>query len=275
MAISIRDRILKKYDALSDGEKKIGKYIVDHYSEILSLSSKELAQIVGVSSTMIVRFAKEFGYQGFLPLRADLKKEFGHVRNPVRLPSELTQILNNPMASQYFNSVQEDYYRYLHRVSPARGKKMADAILQARHIFVAGIGGDSIVATYLERYLKIMGFATTLVIEEGMRMRELVAPMDASDVLMMISFPQVQSDEEWLAKHSKSIHATRFLITDSPLTAQQLSFKDFVIARSSYQTFYNPICLAIACCDLLIAQLREEMPGATGAAIDRVRDLRK
>ena len=45
----IREKIMNNYDSFSNNEKKVAKYVVDNLSEIVLLSSTELASKAQVS----------------------------------------------------------------------------------------------------------------------------------------------------------------------------------------------------------------------------------
>ena len=59
--ITMKQRIEEKYNSFSEKEKLVAKYVIDHYSESMLLSSTELAQMSKVSHTAVIRFAKDMG----------------------------------------------------------------------------------------------------------------------------------------------------------------------------------------------------------------------
>lgn len=60
----IRQRIRQKYNEMPENFQRVAQYIIEHYNEIVYLSVNELASKIGVSDTMVVRFAKYLGFGG-------------------------------------------------------------------------------------------------------------------------------------------------------------------------------------------------------------------
>ena len=52
-------------DSLSSSELKLAKFALDSSSAIRELSSLELANVVGVSQSSVVKFSQKLGYKGY------------------------------------------------------------------------------------------------------------------------------------------------------------------------------------------------------------------
>ena len=71
----MKHKIKKIYENLPASEKKVAKYIIDHYHQSMLLSSQELAALAGVSDTAVIRFAKSLGFKGFLDYKKAIRQE--------------------------------------------------------------------------------------------------------------------------------------------------------------------------------------------------------
>ena len=63
------------YDSLSQTQRRLADYILDHGDEIAFLSVHELAGLAGVSVASISRFARTIGYQSFKDFKTQLGKD--------------------------------------------------------------------------------------------------------------------------------------------------------------------------------------------------------
>lgn len=62
----------KNFPNLTKGLKKVGDSLLSNPSIFATNSSKQIGEIIGVSETMVIRFCKSIGYDGFLTLQKDV-----------------------------------------------------------------------------------------------------------------------------------------------------------------------------------------------------------
>lgn len=258
MKETLKDKIVNMFELFSKGEQKVAKYVVDHYQEILSLSSGELAKIAGVSDATVVRFAKTLGYKGFVQLRTDLKEEFGNIRRPYYISQAAGSHIDDQTINDYFTVLEEDAKAFSVSVDMGQLDRLVDHILHADTVYLFGLGSDRIVVDYLSNYFPLLGIRTVCLSEEGLGLREKVLCIDKNDFMLMASYPTVQDDEYWVADYAKENKAGVFLITDSDVTAKSLGVCDYVKTRSTVETYYNSCVLSMYFCDILLMKLREQ-----------------
>ena len=256
----LRDKIIEKYGDFSNNEKKIAKYIVDNYSHILTLSSTDLAKITGVSNASVVRFAKAMGYKGFLAFRNDLKDESMVMRSPYAALKNTPVNLDDQMLHKYFELLNNDIMQFADTIDLSVIEKIADNVLNARTVYLYGIGTDMVLANYLNNYLPLLGIHSVTVCEEGLAMRDKAIMMSKDDYVIMSSFPDIQVDEYWLVNYIHEIGADIALITDSDVTASDLKCDTYIVTKGSLDTFYNSVVISMVLCDILLLKIRERDP---------------
>jgi len=62
----------KEFPNLTKGLKKVGDSLLNNPSIFATHSSKKIGEIIGVSETMVIRFSKSIGYEGFNNLQKDV-----------------------------------------------------------------------------------------------------------------------------------------------------------------------------------------------------------
>ncbi len=273
MKMTLKEKIMENYDDFSAGEKKIAKYIVDNYHDILTLSSGELAKNSGVSDATVVRFAKSLGYKGFLQFRNEMKSEFGNVKRPYYSSLSMAEKIDDDVIDNYFKTMSIDAQSFIETLDLDALEKVARHILAADTVYLFGVGSDRIVIQYLNNYFPLLGIKTVTILEEGLALREKMLNMTAGDYLVMASFPNVQKDEYWATEYAKSRGAGIFLITDSDVTAKCHQIEDYVITKSSLDAFYNSSVLSMYFCDILLMKLKEVSPERTREALKRYEEI--
>ena len=68
------ERLKAQYPSLSPQEQRVADFIFDHFDDLISYNSAELAQLSGVSKATVSRLFKRLGYEkykdiNFLPNR--------------------------------------------------------------------------------------------------------------------------------------------------------------------------------------------------------------
>ncbi len=75
MEKTVMDIICSSFDTFFDSEKKIAKYIINHYDKVVDMTVGELAVASGASEASVSRFCKKVGVKGFHHLKISLAKE--------------------------------------------------------------------------------------------------------------------------------------------------------------------------------------------------------
>ena len=64
MAKSVLHTIEDNLSTFSKGQKRIGRYILDHYDQAAFMTASKLGKLTEVSESTVVRFAAELGFDG-------------------------------------------------------------------------------------------------------------------------------------------------------------------------------------------------------------------
>lgn len=72
---SVINEICSLYDQLSDGEQNIADYVLAHPADIVSMTTREIAQASATSAASISRFARRLGYESLSALRGALRRD--------------------------------------------------------------------------------------------------------------------------------------------------------------------------------------------------------
>ena len=73
--VSVLYTIKNQYGSLSEKERLIADFIIEHKGATVDPSITELAAQIGISEATLVRFVKKLGYQGYQKFRIALARE--------------------------------------------------------------------------------------------------------------------------------------------------------------------------------------------------------
>lgn len=248
-------KISKKIDSLSDGQKKLGEYLLSDGSALLLSTAREVAQAVGVSESTVVRFAKELGYKGFPDFKRHLRKELGpRLRAAVRMQETITKIGSgeNILAKLIGNDIQL-LRDTLESVSHADFQKAVEAIWRAQKIFVVGFSSSLALAYFLQFRLTRLGKNVHwLFLTGGTSLLEQLAFMERRDLVIAIGFLRTPQETRTAVEHAEKIGAKVLGITDLSSTPIAQKADICLIARRGLHTTVNSLTAPFALVNALV-----------------------
>lgn len=193
MNIQLTDRIKQNARSFSKGQRLIARYIEEHYDKVAFMTASKLGAVVGVSESTVVRFATEIGYSGYPALQQAMQEM---IRN--RLTSvqrlEITST-NTPLERLLDASLEQDIdiiRRTKETVSHEAFYSAADALVQAKRVYIIGAGSSLALATFLAHYMSLVFDAVQLInaTSEAQILQQIVH-IGPGDALIGISFPRL------------------------------------------------------------------------------------
>lgn len=142
--MNVIDKIKENYAVFSAQEKKLADYIIQHPQEVPQYTAQYLAQVAGVSSATVIRFTKRIGYRGYYYLKLDLDKV-----NSYSDFSTSNIIEDDDTTEELINKSNELHKKNLDLTAKLLDaddvKKATDLLLNARSIYLVGVGGSGTV----------------------------------------------------------------------------------------------------------------------------------
>lgn len=184
--MSVNDRIHASYNELTESEKRIAKYFLKHGDEMISYSSKQMAELCHTSAPTIVRFARTLGYKGLADLKVDL---IVHKKNEVPdLTKELEQD-EHPIAliKAVYSHRLGNLKRTEEMVDPRVVNEAVDVIEKAQNIYLFGIGASGNVCFDLYQKLNRIGYHAVYTPDTHVQIASL-AGVKKDDAVIAISY---------------------------------------------------------------------------------------
>lgn len=258
MAKSILHSIKNHMNSFSKGQKRIAGYILENYDKAAFMTASKLGGLVGVSESTVVRFASELGYDGYPSMQRALQE---------MIRSRLTSTQRIEVAGEMFEHqdllsavVQSDMDKLREVMDGADRKefgRVADLLVEAKHIYILGVRSSAYLAGYLNFYLHLLTENVRLVQSNaGGEIFEQMFRIGPGDVLLAISFPRYSKITVNTVQFAQDRGATIVAITDNELApvyqmadaavlapCEMLSFVDSMVAPLS---LINALLIALA-----------------------------
>ena len=222
----LQNEISTRYEELSNRLQQIARYAVDHPNDMAMETIAVIAARAQVQPSVLIRFAKAFGYSGFSEMqqvfRKQLKERSLSYSERVRQFWEQHEDVNHPVPLNVLRKFAEaNQIALQHIESTLAGDQLEQAVAQltkARIIHIVGQRRSFPVAAYLAYALNHSHRPTQLLDGIGGMLLEQLRLLDAQDVLVAISFHPYAPETADIVNRAIAGNINVIAITDSLLS---------------------------------------------------------
>ncbi len=214
-------RIRRKMSAFSASHRRIAELILNRCSEVVKMSSHDIAKVLGISPSTIVRFALEIGYSGFREMMSDLQSTvFIYSQAPMqKIRDSISE--NEPLENILQKVVEHGVENLaLRKFSPLNETfmRVARLMADAERIYLIGARSSYSVVQYGGFYLSTMAKNISYFSSSSETRYEQLNELTERDVLFAVSFHRYYKDTVDMTAFAKKKRAKIFGITDSILS---------------------------------------------------------
>ena len=179
-------KIKEGFNSFTNTEKKLAEYIIKNKDEVVGLSAQELSSKADISPAAVVRFSKTLGYKGFTALKVDLAKDRDERDDETSViineDDSLKDIIRKVKVSN-ISSIDET----IGLMNVDTMKIIIEAMINAKRIYLFGIGASGLVALDLQQKLLRINKSTLYQIDPHTQIASAVH-IEKEDVAIGISY---------------------------------------------------------------------------------------
>ena len=254
MSRDILTAIQNRMPTFSKGQKLIAHFILDSYDKAAFMTASRLGKTVNVSESTVVRFAAELGYDGYPSMQKALQEMIRSKMTSVqRLERTSTTIPMDRLLDEVLDQDIDILKRTKENVDREAFYRAADALVNAKKVYVLGAGSSLALATFMAHYLRLV-FETVHLVEatsEATILQQMVH-VGEGDAVIAISFPRYSKKAVKTMKYASSQKATTVAITDSPLSPLAQYASHVLLARSDMVSFVDSLVGPLSILNALI-----------------------
>lgn len=185
------DNVRKLYGGLTNTQKQVADFMLEHPDVIAFKRLEELAMMIGVSTTSVIRFARSVGYKGYADMQQDIQQSIvGKASLPDRLIDAVKSTKQDQLLIDSFKRDIDNIASTLHLLSEDDLAKAVSSIIAAQNIYVLGTRGNFSVAHYLGYRLSQIKRGVHLVSGLSMDYPEEIASIRRGDVCIAFLTPR-------------------------------------------------------------------------------------
>ncbi|MEH2922693.1 MurR/RpiR family transcriptional regulator [Samsonia erythrinae] len=183
--MQIDERLRDRYGELSPQEQRVADFIFDHFDDLISYNSAELARLSGVSKATVSRLFKRLGYPSYRDMRDELRtlRQSG-----MPLTDNRDAVQGNTLLARHYKQEMANLTQWINHIDPARFGAVIQALMQARRLCLLGLRNSYPVALHLRQQLLQIRQQVTLLAQPGQTLSEELVDMTAQDVVIVVAF---------------------------------------------------------------------------------------
>jgi len=254
---------------LAPAQKKVMKYILDHYEEAIFLTASKLSRKAGVSEATVVRLAQVLGYYGYPGMQEALRE---NLQNRLSTVTRMEKTVKHTPGDGdvLMKIMQEDILNLsqtLQDISVETFNQAVSEMQKARRIFVAGLRGAHAPALILSLYLRFLKKDAHLLAPGIGDVWNNIHGVGPEDLVIGISFPRYTRLTVEILEYASRQGARVGAITDSPLSPLA-EYADWVLpVHSRLDSFIESFTAATSIVNALLTAISIMNPDETMKAL--------
>ncbi len=207
---------------LTDADQELISIMVGEPSEVVYLSSTELASKAAVHASTVVRLARKLGFDGFPEMRQKLRQDVEFKKNSSdKIRQRIDLIEKGSNLSDLIESEIAAIAAISNTVSQNQIDEVVNKIYKAKSIFIVGRGSAAPLMTHFERRLRRSGIQCRAALNLQRRdLAEQLIGIQKGDAIVVFGFQSINSlpsGYSSLIESAKSIGAHSIAIGDSTI----------------------------------------------------------
>lgn len=224
-------------DQFSKAELQVIDYIISYPDKVMTFSVADLADASKVSEATVVRASKKLGLSGYYELKLTLAKNLNTPLSQVKDVINSDDDVNTIMDKVFRNAINTLQYTHDIANKPMEIERAAEFLVNAKRVYIFGMGNSSSVAYDLQHKLNRIGI-TAIAVSDPHFQITVATYMDENDVVFAISHSGSSKDVIESVQVAKDNNAKIISMTNigtSPLA----KMADICLYTASDETKYR------------------------------------
>lgn len=230
---------------LTGNEKTVLDFMLKNKKQACYLTSNEIAELLGVSASSVVRLSKKLGYVNYTTFKKVFQREQAETDNihtAAEIPYEKIRQYENLSDSELIAAIRQNVLRNITRdISQdinSRFITAAEMISQAKRVFIAGFRACAGFAASFGVMLSCIR-PGIFVIGNHQPVVDCLIDLTAADVMIAIAFNRYSSDTLFAAEMANDAGCKVIAMTDSCTAPIARAAETTIISNMDNLSFFN------------------------------------
>lgn len=181
----IDERLRSEYPQLAPQEQRVADFIFDHFDDLISYNSAELARLSGVSKATVSRLFKRLGYASYRAMRDELRtlRQSG-----MPLTDSRDAVQGNTLLARHYQQEMANLTHWVQQIDAAQFGAVIAAMGQSRRLLLLGMRNSYPVAMHLRQQLMQVREQVLLIPQPGQTLAEDLVDLGPQDMVVVVAF---------------------------------------------------------------------------------------
>lgn len=183
--LPLDERLRACYSELSPQEQRVAEFVMDHFDDLVSYNSAELARLSGVSKATVSRLFKRLGYERFKEMRDEVRtlRQSGM---PVTDSRDAVQ--GNTLLARHYKQEMANLTQWVNALDAQTFSDAIGGLSNARRVYLVGLRNSMPVAMHLRQQLMQSRGEVYLLPQTGQTLGEELIDITPQDVVIVVAF---------------------------------------------------------------------------------------
>ncbi len=254
------ERLTVAYPGLSRQLKKCAAYILDHPSDVATLSMRQVASRADVPPSTMHRLARSLGFDSFNEFRDIYRNgvndfSVGYPQKAGQLQADVGDSDFDQAIDTFHHAAVTNLDALFHNIDRAAMKRAVDALTGARNVIVVGMHASYSFANYFH-YVAAMGLRNwRLVTRRNGELSDRIEDLTSDDVVVGIALKPCAADTIKVARRSRESGAWVIGITDSRTSPLAVCSNDILLTPVRSPSFFESYVATTALVEVLVGMV--------------------
>lgn len=181
----IDERLRSEYQQLTPQEQRVADFIFDHFDDLISYNSAELARLSGVSKATVSRLFKRLGYPSYRAMRDELRtlRQSG-----MPLTDNRDAVQGNTLLARHYKQEMANLTHWVNQIDAQQFTAVIGKLAQAGRVVLMGFRNSYPVAMHLRQQLLQVRENVLLVPQPGQTLAEELVDISGRDLVVLVAF---------------------------------------------------------------------------------------
>jgi DNA-binding MurR/RpiR family transcriptional regulator len=249
------DELRRRYDRLTQSQKRIAEYIVEHPQAVAFSTVDRMAGELDVNPSTIVRFTYRLGLNGFPDLQERMRELVRGQLSRTGDPIAESQAAGHLEGTSFGASLSHDWqnlHRTIANLDADAFNQAVDLLARSRRVYVVAGFTTFPVAHYFALVLDRLRRDVSLLASNDAFATPRLVEIKPEDCVLAVTFPRYARGTHRVAMWAKENKAKVIAVTDSPISALGQIADVVLLAASASTGMQNSMVAPMAIANALL-----------------------
>lgn len=179
------ERLRSHYPQLSPQEQRVGDFVFDHFDDLISYNSAELARLSGVSKATVSRLFKRLGYEKYKDMRDELRtlRQSG-----MPLTDNRDAVQGNTLLARHYKQEMANLTQWVNGLDATQFGEVVRQLASSKRVFIIGLRNAYPVALHFRQQLLQARGNIQVLPQPGQTLSEELVEVKPEDMVVVLAF---------------------------------------------------------------------------------------